>query len=41
LLKSPPLWFDRFIVDKLNETSVSNTARSDLKNASGVENEAD
>jgi hypothetical protein len=35
------LWFDAFVVDKLYETSVSNTARSDLKNASGIDNEAD
>jgi hypothetical protein len=41
LLKSSSLWFDRFVVDKHIETSVSNTARTDLENGSGVENEAD
>jgi hypothetical protein len=35
------LWFDRFVVDKHIEASISNTAKSDLKDGSEVENEAD
>jgi hypothetical protein len=42
LLRNPPsLWFDRIVVNTHIEKSVSNTARSNLKHASGGENEDD